>query len=89
MRARAAILLLTIFCVNGVIGPTLENHSDPKDRSAFTGGRWFPYVFSKLAPLESWSYQESFADVKREDYASDWGFRLALQNTWEFPRFYF
>jgi hypothetical protein len=66
-----------------------ENHSVPKDRPALKGGKWFPYVVSKLAPLEWWSYQESIADVKREDYRSDWRFQLARQNTWEFPRFCF
>jgi len=89
MRASVVIILLTIFCVNGSSGPMLENHSVPKDRSALTGGGWFPYVVSKLAPLEWWSYQESIADVKREDYASDLRFQLARQNTWEFPRFCF
>ena len=67
----------------------LENHSVPKARGALKGGEWFPYVVSKLAPLEWWSYQESIADVKREDYPSDWRFQLARQNTWEFPRFCF
>jgi len=65
------------------------NHPVPKDRSALTGGEWFPHALSKLAPLEWWSYQESNADVKRKDYASDWRFQLARQNTWEFPRFCF
>lgn len=65
------------------------NHPVPKDRSALTDAEWFPHVLSKLAPLEWWSYQESNADVKRKDYASDWRFQLARQNTWEFPRFCF
>jgi hypothetical protein len=64
-------------------------HPVPKDRTALTDGEWFPHVLSKLAPLEWWSYQESNADVKRKDYASDWRFQLARQNTWEFPRFCF
>lgn len=66
-----------------------ENHPVPKERSELRGGEWFPYVLSKIAPLEWWSYQESIADVKREDYRSDWRFQLARQNTWEFPRFCF
>jgi hypothetical protein len=89
MRASVAIILLTIFWVNGSSEPMLENHSVPKDRSALRGGEWFPYVVSKLAPLEWWSYQESIADVKREDYTSDLRFQLGRQNTWEFPRFCF
>lgn len=89
MRASVAIILLTIFWVNGSIEPMLETHSVPKDRRALTDGEWFPYVVSKLAPLEWWSYQESIADVNREDYTSDLRFQLARQNTWEFPRFCF
>jgi hypothetical protein len=89
MRASVAIILLTMFCINGSSGPMFANHPVPKDRSALTGGEWFPHVLSKLAPLEWWSYQESNADVKREDYASDWRFQLARQNTWEFPLFCF
>jgi hypothetical protein len=67
----------------------LDNHSVPKDRGALKGGEWFPYVVSKMAPLEWWSYQESITDVKREAYTSDWSFQLARQNTGEFPRFCF
>jgi hypothetical protein len=78
-----------MFGINGSGGPMFANHPVPKDRSALTDGEWFPHVLSKLAPLEWWSYQESNADVKRKDYASDWRFQLARQNTWEFPRFCF
>ena len=30
---------------------------------------WFPYVLSKIAPLEWWSYQESASDVKGKNYS--------------------
>ncbi len=89
MRSSVAIILLSMLWVNGNTGPVPESHAVPKDRSTLKGGEWFPYVVSKLAPLEWWSYQESIADVKREDYRSDWRFQLAQQNTWEFPRFCF
>jgi hypothetical protein len=78
-----------MFWVNGSGEPMLGNHSVPKDRSALKGGEWFPYVVSKLAPLEWWSYQESIGDVKRKAYPNDWSYRLFRRNTWEFPRFCF
>lgn len=64
-------------------------HPVPKNRNALRSGEWFPYVVSKIAPLEWWSFLESKADLKRRDYPSDGSFRLFKQNTWEFPRFYF
>jgi hypothetical protein len=64
-------------------------HAVPKNRSALTGGEWFPYVISKLAPLEAWTFAASMDDVKRENYSSDFSYNLARQNTWEFPRFCF
>jgi hypothetical protein len=64
-------------------------HLVPKNQSQIAGGEWFPYVISKLAPLESWNFSASIDDVKREDYSSDFFYQVARQNTWEFPRFCF
>lgn len=61
----------------------------PKNRGTITGGEWFPYVISKIAPLESWAFVASMGDVKLEYYSSDFSYQLARQNTWEFPRFCF
>jgi hypothetical protein len=41
----------------------------PKNRNELTGGAWFPYVISKVAPLESWTFAASLADVKRKESA--------------------
>lgn len=65
------------------------NNSIPKDRALLRNGDWFPYVVSKIAPLEWWSFLSSANDIRREDYSSDWSYDLAKQNTWEFPRFCF
>jgi hypothetical protein len=65
------------------------DHSIPKDRARLSAGEWFPYVVSKLAPLEWWTFSASSKDVRREEYPSDWSYNLAKQNTWEFPRFCF
>jgi hypothetical protein len=48
-----------------------ENRPIPKDRSELTGGEWFPYVLSKIAPLEWSSYRESPSDVKGAHYPVD------------------
>src|SRR5579859_628160 len=68
---------------------TTQQHAIPTSRDTLKDGAWFPYVISKLAPLQWWSYQESISEVKREDYVSDWSYQLARQNTSEFPRFCF
>jgi len=64
-------------------------HSIPKDRANLTAGEWFPYVLSKIGPLEWWNFAASHKDVRRDEYPSDWSYNLAKQNTWEFPRFCF
>jgi hypothetical protein len=64
-------------------------HSVPKDRADLTAPDWFPYVISKVAPLEWWSFAASPSDLRREDYPSDFLFQFTQQNTWEFPRFCF
>jgi hypothetical protein len=61
----------------------------PKNRNELTGGAWFPYVISKVAPLESWTFAASLADVKRKNYSSDSDYRSDRRNTWQFPRFCF
>lgn len=86
---RIFVILLSVFLASEDSAMTLQQHAVPTDRSTLKSGVWFPYVISKLAPLEWWSYQESISDVKREEYRSDWSYQLARQNTWEFPRFCF
>lgn len=65
------------------------DHSIPKDRANLVAGEWFPYVVSKIGPLEWWNFAASPNDVRRDEYPSDWSYNLAKQNTWEFPRFCF
>jgi hypothetical protein len=72
--------------------PTLampQVHSVPSDRAELKGGDWFPYVFSKISPLEWWSFAVSPGDLKQVQYPDEFSFRIAQQNTWEFPRFCF
>jgi len=86
---RIFVILLSFFLASDGGPMTFQQHSVPTGRNTLKGGEWFPYVVSKLAPLEWWNYQESISDVKREEYSSDIGYQLARQNTWEFPRFCF
>src|SRR5215813_3318363 len=64
-------------------------HPVPKDRAALSNRDWLPHVISKLGPLEWWTFVSSSAEIRREDYPSDFGYALAKQDTWEFPRFCF
>ena len=89
MRATIAVLLSVIFVIECTPIMADEHHCIPTERTALKGGEWFPFVLSKIAPLEWWAYQKSIADVKRKDYLSDWRYKSARQNTWEFPRFCF
>ena len=83
MRAGIATLLLSItFAIECTPIMADENYRIPTDRTELKGGEWVPFVLSKIAPLEWWSYQESI-------YFSDWSYQSARQNTWEFPRFCF
>ena len=68
---------------------TAASHPVPKDRAALADRDWLPYVISKLAPLEWWSFAASSAEIRREDYSSDFRYQLAKQDSWEFPRFCF
>ncbi len=89
VRILATALILGILLT---VAPTVAmagSHSIPKERAQLSNGDWFPYVISKLGPLEWWSFAASSAEVRREDYPSEWGYELAKQNTWEFPRFCF
>ena len=90
MRAAIAAVLLSItFAIECTPMMADENHRIPMNRTELKGGEWFPFILSKIAPLEWWTYQESISDVKREEYSTDWGYQLARQNTSEFPRFCF
>ena len=64
-------------------------HPVPKDRASLSQRDWLPHVISKLAPLEWWSFASSPAEIRREDYPSDFRYQLAKQDTWHFPRFCF
>jgi hypothetical protein len=83
------VILLSFFSACEGSAMTFQQHTVPIDRSTLKGGAWFPYVISKLAPLEWWGYHESISDVRREEYLSDQSYELDRQNTWEFPRFCF
>jgi len=88
VRARIGLLkILLLACVAPVAIASV--HSVPKDRADLTAPDWFPYVISKVAPLEWWSFAGSPANLRREDYPSDFAFHFAQQNTWTFPRFCF
>jgi hypothetical protein len=66
-----------------------SGHPIPKNREALRDGDWFPYVISKIAPLEWWSFSTSTNEIRPADFPSDWSYNLAKQDTWEFPRFCF
>ncbi len=86
---RIFVILLSFFLASEGSAMPFQQHAVPTNRSTLKGGAWFPYVIGKLAPLEWWSYEESISDVTREKYRGDSSYQLALQNTWEFPRFCF
>ena len=65
------------------------SHPVPKSRTDLKGSDWFPFVFSKIAPLEEWRVETSATDIKRENYTSDSEYGQSIRNTWEFPRFCF
>jgi len=81
----AMVLALGFGCSVAVAAP----HPVPKDRTTLTNRDWLPYVISKLAPLEWWSFAASPSDIHREDFPGDFSYNLAKQDTWEFPRFCF
>jgi hypothetical protein len=79
-------LLSFMFLTNNAI---CAANPAPSDRASLKGSDWFPYVLSKIAPLESWTFEASSADIKRENYSSDTSYQMSLKNTWDFPRFCF
>jgi hypothetical protein len=68
MRAVVATALLLITFAQSIAD---EHRPISKGRTELTGGEWFPYVLSKIAPLEWSSYRESPSDVKRTHYSVD------------------
>jgi hypothetical protein len=64
-------------------------HPVPKDRTTLSDRDWLPHVISKIAPLEWWSFASSPAEIRREDYPSDFRYQVAKQDTWHFPQFCF
>jgi len=90
MRAAIAAALLSItFAIECTPMMADENHRVPMDRTELKGGGWFPFILSKIAPLEWWSYQESSLTLSERTISGDWSYQLARQNTSEFPRFCF
>jgi hypothetical protein len=89
MRKLIAIALLLGICGSNVGDAMAAVHPVPKNRGQLHGGDWFPYVLSKLAPLEWWNFSESVSDIKADEFSGKGGFLLARGNTWEFPRFCF
>jgi len=61
----------------------------PKNRESLKGGDWFPYVFSKIAPLEWWSYADFPADLHPEDFPNELRYRSALNTASLSPIFSF
>jgi len=59
---RLALILWLLFLTNSIMS---AEHRVPTNRSELKGGDWFPYVISKIAPLESWTVEPSAADTIR------------------------
>jgi hypothetical protein len=87
VTTRAQLVLLGLALSFGC-GPALAQHAVPKDRAALQDRDWLPYVVSKIAPLERWSFASSSSDLKREDFISDFQYEQAKSDL-SFPRFCF
>lgn len=61
----------------------------PKDRASLKGGDWFPHVFSKLAPLEWWSYCDSASDLQPNDFPGAFLSRSVIDEASRSPVFSF
>jgi hypothetical protein len=68
--------------------PALAQHAPPKDRATLQNRDWLPYVVSKIAPLEWWSFASSPSDLRREDFPTDYQYEQAKADS-SFPRFCF
>jgi hypothetical protein len=86
---RAPLMIVFGIVMASAAHAVTVSHSFPKERSLLKGGEWFPYVISKIAPLEWWSFAASASQLRREEYPSPRAYELAMQNKWEFPRFCF
>jgi hypothetical protein len=64
-------------------------HAVPTNRSQLNGGEWFPYVISKIAPLERWRFAASSADLSMSEFESDLEYQNAIRDSSSFPRFCF
>jgi len=85
---RLAIIVGVLFSL--VPLPTMAaNRPLPKNRESLSDSDWFPFVIGKIAPMQWWHFAASLSDVHREDYESELRYKLAKQNSWEFPRFCF
>lgn len=61
----------------------------PKDRVSLKGGDWFPHVFSKIAPLEWWSYTNFASDLQPNDFPDAISYKSALNAASRSPIFSF
>jgi len=81
-----ALVIFVLLLSTSVFG---SSRTVPKNSRNFSPPDWFPYVISKIAPLERWSYEGSMTDVRKENYLTDSEYQASLRNTWTFPRFCF
>jgi hypothetical protein len=84
---RTFALLLTLLSIT-TTGMSIE-HAVPTNRSELKDGEWFPYVISKIAPLERWRFATSPEDLRKSDFASDFEYQSAIRDSSSFPRFCF
>ena len=89
MQTRSAAALVLVLLTIPIHDAIAAVRATPKNRNELTGGEWFPYVFSKIAPLESWTFAASLADVNRKNYSRNSDYQSDRLNTWQFPRFCF
>jgi len=61
----------------------------PKDRNSLKGGDWFPYGFSKIAPLEWWSCSNFAIDLKLKHFPDGIRYKSALNRAYLSPVFSF
>ena len=61
----------------------------PKNRASLKGGDWFPYVLSKIAPLEWWNYCDFPANLHPEYFPEQFEYKSALNRALCSPVFSF
>jgi len=89
MRIRLFWILVMLLLQTSLIPVHASTHPVPEDRSSLKEGDWFPYIFSKIAPLEWWSFEEVPEDAKKTNYGSDTRYQASLRDSYTLPRFCF